>query len=207
MDCPSCYEPLSEQFFRRNVLYTLVQLDILRKHFGFEGVMACNRCGGKIMDAAGARVTELKEEYQGQVTALLDAIQVTTIPSPAGWHYQVRGLVLGQATLGTGFITELSGTLADMLGRRSGRYESKVEQGQNSCMAQLRMKALELGADAITGVAVGYTEVGGDKGLVMVTMSGTAVRIESNSAAAPEQAERLEQLRTAQARWVALSTM
>ena len=41
----------------------------------------------------------------------------------------------------------------------------------------MEVRAVELGADAIVGVKMDYETLGADNGMIMVTCSGTAVKI------------------------------
>ena len=42
----------------------------------------------------------------------------------------------------------------------------------------MEQRAAEMGADAVVGVDIDYEVLGTDNGMLMVTVSGTAVRIE-----------------------------
>ena len=42
----------------------------------------------------------------------------------------------------------------------------------------MEQRAAEMGADAVVGVDIDYEVLGADNGMLMVTVSGTAVRIE-----------------------------
>ena len=43
---------------------------------------------------------------------------------------------------------------------------------------EMEQRAAEMGADAVVGVDIDYEVLGADNGMLMVTVSGTAVRIE-----------------------------
>ncbi len=67
--------------------------------------------------------------------------------------------------------------LTDIIGSRSGAYEMKMQQARDMALQQMVHKAQALVANAVVGVDIDY-EVVGDN-MMMVSVSGTAVRIES----------------------------
>ena len=53
----------------------------------------------------------------------------------------------------------------------------KLKGGENICFAQLALAALERNGNAIIGVDIDYSELGGLKGIIMVCMTGTAIKL------------------------------
>lgn len=52
-----------------------------------------------------------------------------------------------------------------------------MARGENLCLSQLRMKTLGLGGNAVISADIDYTEVGGLKGMLMISMAGTTVHL------------------------------
>ena len=68
--------------------------------------------------------------------------------------------------------------IRDLVGGRSGAYESVLRDGRELAIEDMCEYAREMGANAIVGVSIDY-EVVGDKGsMLMVAACGTAVRVE-----------------------------
>jgi len=51
-----------------------------------------------------------------------------------------------------------------------------------------------MGANAVIGVDIDYAEVGGAKGMVMVCMSGTAVRLRNPEVVSPDLSQQIQEL-------------
>lgn len=63
----------------------------------------------------------------------------------------------------------------NILGGRSGSYEEELLRARQEALAEMEERALALGANAVIGVDVDYEVLGSDNGMLMVTVSGTAV--------------------------------
>ena len=96
---------------------------------------------------------------------------------PFGWEYDSLALVTAQSVTGTGIFADIGSIFTDAFGAQSGMYVSKIQQGEELCSSRLRLDALKLGAHAVIGVDVDYADVGGSKSMLMVCMTGTAVRL------------------------------
>jgi len=87
------------------------------------------------------------------------------------------GVVSGQAIYGANVFRDLFAGIRDIVGGRSGAYESVLAEGTNEAMADMRAQAEALGGNAIVGVSVDYEAVGKEGSMLMVAVSGTAVRL------------------------------
>ncbi|MDU8911024.1 heavy metal-binding domain-containing protein [Aestuariicoccus sp. MJ-SS9] len=84
-----------------------------------------------------------------------------------------RGIVVGEAIMGANVFRDLFASITDIVGGRSGAYESKLQDARDTAMRELEARAAALGANAVVGVDLDY-EVVGDS-MLMVSASGTAV--------------------------------
>ena len=85
-------------------------------------------------------------------------------------------MVSAQTVIGTGIITDLTSTLvAETFGKRSGAYEKKMDSLESYVFETISDKAAAMGATAVIGLAVNYSQMGGDRAMVMVSALGTAV--------------------------------
>ena len=64
------------------------------------------------------------------------------------------------------------------MGGRSGSYEEVLRQAKDTALREMQDQAALLGANAVVGVDLDYETVGDSGSMLMVTASGTAVRIE-----------------------------
>lgn len=90
---------------------------------------------------------------------------------------QYMGLVAGQAVYGANFIRDFFAGITDVIGGRSGGYESVLMDGATAAIRDMEGYAKELGANAIIGVSIDYESMGKDNSMLMVSVTGTAVKI------------------------------
>ncbi|MBK0400214.1 heavy metal-binding domain-containing protein [Limibaculum sp. M0105] len=84
-----------------------------------------------------------------------------------------RGIVVGEAIMGANVFRDFFASITDVVGGRSGAYESKLQDARETALGELEQRAARLGANAVVGVDLDY-EVVGDS-MLMVSASGTAV--------------------------------
>ena len=86
------------------------------------------------------------------------------------------GIVSGEAIMGANVVRDFFASITDIVGGRSGAYESKLVDARNIALEEMAYRAKKLGANAIVGVDLDYEVV--RDGMLMVTASGTAVVVE-----------------------------
>ncbi|HEY7701993.1 MAG TPA: heavy metal-binding domain-containing protein [Candidatus Limnocylindrales bacterium] len=102
---------------------------------------------------------------------------VTTTPTLEGRSIaEYRGLVTGEAILGANIFKDLFAGIRDIVGGRSGAYEQELSRARQIAVEEMTAAASAMGADAIVGVDLDYETVG-QGSMLMVTASGTAVRL------------------------------
>lgn len=88
------------------------------------------------------------------------------------------GVVFGEVISGVDFIRDFAAGLTNFFGGRSGSYEEELVVARSQAMAEMENRARQLGANAVVGVDIDYEVLGTDNGMLMVTASGTAVKVE-----------------------------
>ena len=102
---------------------------------------------------------------------------ITTTPSIEGKPIRdYRGIVVGEAIMGANVVRDVFASITDIVGGRSGAYESKLEDARETALSELQERAEAKGANAVVGVDLDYEVVG--KSMLMVSASGTAVVID-----------------------------
>ncbi|MCB1019238.1 MAG: heavy metal-binding domain-containing protein [Acidobacteria bacterium] len=102
----------------------------------------------------------------------------TTTPSIEG--HAIRGylgIVVGEAIVGANLFKDLFAGIRDIVGGRSAAYERELEKARSIALGELEQRAAELGADAVVGVDLDYEVLGQSNGMLMVSASGTAVKL------------------------------
>jgi uncharacterized protein YbjQ (UPF0145 family) len=103
---------------------------------------------------------------------------VTTTPNIEGRQItQYIGLVTSQTIIGANFFKDIFAGLRDFFGGRSGTYERVLEEAKQYAMNELIQKGQSMGANAIVGIDLDYETVGANGSMLMVSISGTAVKI------------------------------
>ena len=101
----------------------------------------------------------------------------STTPTLEG--HQIReylGIVTGEVIVGANIFKDLFAGIRDIVGGRAGAYESTLRSARQQAFAELESEASRMGADAIVGIDIDYEVVGAGGSMLMVSVSGTAVR-------------------------------
>lgn len=85
------------------------------------------------------------------------------------------GVVTGEAIIGANIFRDLFATVRDVVGGRSATYERGLAEARQVAMSEMAQRATELGANAVIGVDLDYEVLGQNNGMLMVSVSGTAV--------------------------------
>lgn len=88
---------------------------------------------------------------------------------------QYLGVVTGEAIMGANIVRDLFASITDIVGGRSGAYETKLKEARDVAFSEMSSQATRLGANAIVGIDIDYEVV--REGMLMVAVSGTAVRV------------------------------
>ena len=101
----------------------------------------------------------------------------TTTPTVEGRAItEYLGVVTGEAILGANIVRDLFAGIRDIVGGRAGAYEEELRKAREIAMEELSAEASSRGADAVVGIDLDYETVGNGS-MLMVTVSGTAVRL------------------------------
>jgi len=87
------------------------------------------------------------------------------------------GVVTGEVIVGANIFKDLFAGIRDIVGGRSGSYESTLRDARATALEELKMEAKALGADAVIGVDLDYETLGQGGTMLMVTASGTAFKL------------------------------
>jgi len=103
---------------------------------------------------------------------------ISTTPSLDGRKIEsYLGVVVGEAILGANVFRDLFAGVRDIVGGRSGGYEKELAKARKIALSELQQAATDLGANAVVGVDLDYEVLGEKSGMLMVSASGTAVKV------------------------------
>ena len=89
------------------------------------------------------------------------------------------GIVQGEAILGANIFRDFFAGIRDIVGGRSGAYEGELRKARDIALREMQEQAAALGANAVIGIYLDYESIqtGSSGGMLMVSASGTAVRL------------------------------
>lgn len=175
--CLRCGELLKTGMISSNQALVKSQLALINLWAAEPLSAACNKCGDGTLEEARS---DLNLELTGCRDTLRNAINlvpVLSLQGPMGWSYEPIGIVTAQTVTGTGIFSDVASAFTDLFGTQSGTYNTKLREGENICKTSLQSQAIELGGNAVLAVDVDYAEVGGQRAMLMVCMTGTAIKV------------------------------
>lgn len=104
-------------------------------------------------------------------------IIATTPEVPEGKVVKTLGVVTGEAIIGAHIFRDFFAGVTNIIGGRAGGYEKALREARDIALQEMELEARTLGADAIVGVDLDYENLGVQNGMLMVTASGTAVKL------------------------------
>ena len=85
------------------------------------------------------------------------------------------GIVTGEAIIGANVFRDLFASVRDIVGGRSATYERALGEAREVAMKEMQERASALGANGVIGIDLDYEVLGQSNGMLMVSLSGTAV--------------------------------
>jgi len=104
-------------------------------------------------------------------------IRTTTTTLEGREIEEYLGVVIGEAILGANIFKDLFGAVRDIVGGRAGAYEDELGKARDIAFQEMEQEAVILGANAVIGIDIDYEVVGQNGGMMMVSVSGTAVKV------------------------------
>ena len=104
---------------------------------------------------------------------------LTTTPTVEGRTIiEYKGVVFGEVITGVNFSKDIKASLRDIVGGRSGSYEQELINARAQALRELEERARQMNADAVVGIDIDYEVLGQSGSMLMVSASGTAVRLQ-----------------------------
>lgn len=102
----------------------------------------------------------------------------TVVPGGEGARIaQFLGLVNGEAIIGANLFRDMFSSVRDVVGGRAGGYERALSGARDAALQDMIAAAREMGADGVVGIDFDYEVLGETNGMMMVAVSGTAVKM------------------------------
>ena len=107
----------------------------------------------------------------------MTVILSTTPDIPGREVDHIIDIVTAESVQGMNVIKDLFASVTDIVGGRSTTTENVLIEAREDCLRELRQRATALGADAVIGVDLDYSEFQGGGGMLFLVASGTAVKL------------------------------
>jgi uncharacterized protein YbjQ (UPF0145 family) len=149
------------------------------------------RCGAPGVPVAGRRplsdaaptryrlATQLKEFDMGWFSKTDEGFFLATVvPNGEGARVErFLGVVNGEAIIGANIFRDMFSSIRDVVGGRAGGYERALSGARDAALKDMIESAREMGADGVVGIDFDYEVLGETNGMMMVAVSGTAVKM------------------------------
>lgn len=88
-------------------------------------------------------------------------------------------IVTAEVVIGMHLFKDVASAFSDIFGGRSKTMQTGLREARKAALTELRQEAYDLGADAVVGVDLDYSEIsGGGKSMLFLVASGTAVKLQ-----------------------------
>lgn len=139
-----------------------------------------------IFGKSDEKIQELidNKQFDELPTDVIDEIAkdliVTTEFSMAEYTVTKRiEVITAECVFGMNLFKDFFAGIRDIFGGRSSASQKVLRDARRTCLTELRCEGLIVGANAIVGVDLDYSEISGDgKSMLFVVVSGTAVTVE-----------------------------
>ena len=108
-----------------------------------------------------------------------DNIILTTENNPQDFFVEERiEIITAECVLGMNIFRDFFASVRDIVGGRSSASQKVLRDARKICLSELKNEAHSVGADAVIGVDLDYSEFsGGGKSMLFIVASGTAVKL------------------------------
>ena len=129
--------------------------------------------------------TQFQDEKSSKeivMDSTMENVILTTIPNLEGYKVtKTLEIVTAECVFGMNLFKDFLAGLTDIFGGRSKTTQNTLRDARKVCLNELRKEAINVGANAVVGVKLDYSELNGQgKSMLFLVASGTAVIIEEN---------------------------
>ena len=105
-------------------------------------------------------------------------VLTTTATVPNREIKEVVNIISAEVAVGMNIFKDMFSAVRDVVGGRAGSVQDTLRDLRNQALEELREEAARVGADAVVGVDLDYSEFsGGGRSMLFIVANGTAVRL------------------------------
>lgn len=137
----------------------------------------------KKKDASKELEAQKAIEQKKSTDESIDSLKLTTSFSFTNFDIVDEvGIVTSECVFGMNIFRDFFAGMSDFFGGRSSASQKVLRDARNTCLAELKKEAYEIGADGVMGIDLDYSEISGKgKGMLFLVASGTAVKLKPKS--------------------------
>jgi uncharacterized protein YbjQ (UPF0145 family) len=154
----------------------------------FESLDVSGRCqdciikdASKFTSVGASRIAQYQQEERDRATAeatAIDAILLTTETTSNLNITRRIEIITAECAFGMNIFKDLFAGIRDIVGGRSEAVQKTMRDARKTALFELKREAYLVGANAVVGVDLDYTEISANSNMIMLVVSGTAVIIE-----------------------------
>ncbi|MDG2459985.1 MAG: YbjQ family protein [Luminiphilus sp.] len=105
-------------------------------------------------------------------------VLTTTATVPNRETKEVVNIITAEVAVGMNIFKDIFSAVRDVVGGRAGAVQDTLRDLRNQALEELREEAARVGADAVVGVDLDYSEFsGGGRSMLFIVANGTAVKL------------------------------
>lgn len=145
-----------------------------------DGADYCSVCAKK---HGSINAYDTAEEAQSAHRKAIQSIIATTTPSIDDYKVtKVIDVISAECVFGMNLFKDIFMALSDFFGGRNETSQKALRDARQLCIHELKTEAYRLGANAVIGVSLDYSELSGkNTSMLFLVASGTAVILEKTS--------------------------
>lgn len=86
-------------------------------------------------------------------------------------------MITGEVIVGANIFRDMFASIRDVVGGRSGSYERVLADARQQAIEELQAECGKRGGNAVVGVDLDYEAIGKTGSMLMVSATGTAVKV------------------------------
>jgi uncharacterized protein YbjQ (UPF0145 family) len=137
-----------------------------------------------LIESKSSQSSKINNETDAQnIIEIAKRIKLTTSFSFTNFDIEDEvGIVTSECVFGMNVFRDFFAGVSDFFGGRSNASQKVLRDARNTCLAELKKEAYEIGADGVMGIDLDYSEISGKgKGMLFLVASGTAVKLKPKS--------------------------
>jgi|26BtaG_2_1085354.scaffolds.fasta_scaffold06069_4 uncharacterized protein YbjQ (UPF0145 family)/DNA-directed RNA polymerase subunit RPC12/RpoP len=154
---------------------------------GFYGQKICKECNREKLiselpedDPRKLQAQEQRSEAE-ELEVLSDKAKCIILTTETCTNLEIKeriDVITAECVFGMNIFKDIFASARDILGGRSKVVQNTMRDARKTVLKELRREAAEVGADAVVGIDLDYSEISGNGSkMLFLVASGTAVRI------------------------------